>query len=57
MHRPLEEYASALERAGLCIEAIREPVPDDAYVAAHPEVARWRSAPCFLLLRAVRPAS
>jgi SAM-dependent methyltransferase len=52
MHRPLEAYASALEDAGLCIEALREPVPDDDYLAAHPEVVRWRSAPCFLLLRA-----
>jgi SAM-dependent methyltransferase len=52
MHRPLQAYAEALEDAGLLIDALREPVPDDAYVAAHPEVARWRSAPCFLLLRA-----
>jgi SAM-dependent methyltransferase len=52
MHRPLEAYARALEDAGLRIDALREPVPDDAYVAAHPEVARWRAAPCFLLLRA-----
>jgi SAM-dependent methyltransferase len=55
MHRPLESYAEPLEAAGLCIEALREPVPDDAYVAAYPEVARWRAMPCFLLLRAVRP--
>jgi SAM-dependent methyltransferase len=54
MHRPLQDYAGALEAAGLAIEALREPVPDDAYVAAHPEVLRWRSAPCFLVLRARR---
>jgi SAM-dependent methyltransferase len=55
MHRPLEDYARALEGAGLPIEALREPVPDDAYVAAHPEVARWRASPCFLLIRALKP--
>jgi hypothetical protein len=54
-HRPLSAYLGALERAGLLIEAVREPVPDDAYVAAFPEVERWRRAPSFLLARAVRP--
>ncbi|MEA2291696.1 MAG: hypothetical protein QOF17_716 [Solirubrobacteraceae bacterium] len=56
MHRPLQAYAGALASAGLNIEALREPVPSDAYVAEHPEVARWRAAPCFLLLRAARPS-
>jgi SAM-dependent methyltransferase len=55
LHRPLAAYAAAFERAGLLIESLREPVPSDAYVAAHREVARWRSEPCFLLLRTVRP--
>jgi SAM-dependent methyltransferase len=50
-HRPLEDYSRALEGAGLVIEALREPVPDDAHVAAHPEVAVWRERPAFLLLR------
>jgi SAM-dependent methyltransferase len=56
MHRPLQAYAGALESAGLLIEAVREPVPGDGYVAERPEVARWRTAPCFMLLRAIRPA-
>jgi SAM-dependent methyltransferase len=55
LHRPLGAYALALEHAGLLIEAIREPVPSDDYVDRHREVARWRSEPCFLLLRARRP--
>jgi SAM-dependent methyltransferase len=55
VHRPLSSYFGALERAGLLVEAVREPVPDDAYVADHPEVARWRREPCFLLVRAVKP--
>ena len=55
LHRPLAAYALALEHAGLLIEAIREPVPSDDYVDRHREVIRWRSEPCFLLLRARRP--
>ena len=54
-HRPLEAYGRALEDAGLLVEAIREPVPDAAHVAAHPGVERWRRAPVFLLLRALKP--
>jgi SAM-dependent methyltransferase len=54
-HRPLSDYTGAVERAGLLIEAVREPVPDDAYVAAFPEVARWRRSPVFLLVRALKP--
>lgn len=56
-HRPLAAYARALEDAGLLIEALREPRPDDAYVADHPEVAGWLERPCFLLARAVKPAT
>jgi SAM-dependent methyltransferase len=52
VYRPLGSYLGALERAGFVVEALREPVPDDAYVAAHPTVERWRRAPCFLLVRA-----
>jgi SAM-dependent methyltransferase len=55
VHRPLSAYLGALERAGLLVEAVREPVPDDGHVADHPEVARWRRTPCFLLVRAVKP--
>ncbi|MFN2483629.1 MAG: class I SAM-dependent methyltransferase [Candidatus Limnocylindria bacterium] len=54
IHRPLERYARALEAAGLLIETIREPTPDEAFVAARPRVARWRRMPLFLHLRAVR---
>ena len=39
---PLEEYAAALERAGLLVEALREPVPDDT---APPGYARHRRLP------------
>ena len=53
-HRPLSALTDAFARAGLLIELLREPVPDAAHVAAHPEVARWRIEPMLLLGRAVR---
>jgi molybdopterin-guanine dinucleotide biosynthesis protein A/SAM-dependent methyltransferase len=55
MHRPLSALTSAFERAGLAIEALREPVPDADHVAAHPEVAKWRRRPAFLHGRLVKP--
>jgi SAM-dependent methyltransferase len=53
-HRPLGAYARALESAGLAIEALREPVPDDEHLAAHPEVAAWRERPRLLVARAYK---
>ena len=43
---PLEDYAGALEAAGLLIEAIREP--------ADPAGGRWARVPMFLMWRAVK---
>jgi SAM-dependent methyltransferase len=54
-HRPLGAYAAALEGAGLLLQALREPVPDAAYVALEPSVERWTRRPVFLLGRAVKP--
>lgn len=54
-HRPLGDYFDALAQAGLLVERVVEPVPDDAYVAAVPEVERWRRRPGFLHVRAVLP--
>lgn len=56
-HRPLSDYFAAIESGGLLVEQIREPVPDDEYVAAWPEVERWRTRPSFLHARAVLPAA
>jgi SAM-dependent methyltransferase len=50
--RPLSDYTQALERAGFLIEAIREPVPDEAALAAAPSLAKWREQPVFLHVRA-----
>lgn len=49
---PLEDYAKAVEAAGLEIEAIREPTP----VGAGPEYERWIRLPMFLQFRAVKLA-
>lgn len=56
-HRPLEAYAAALTSAGLLIEALREPKPAPALLAAEPLAARWLRLPLFLHLLALRPAS
>jgi SAM-dependent methyltransferase len=46
----LEDYVVALERAGLLIEAMREPRP----VGASSRYRRWNRVPMFLLVRAVK---
>lgn len=51
---PLEHYSRALEAGGLAIERLREPVPDDSFVAAHPTIARRRRVPLFLHFVAVK---
>jgi SAM-dependent methyltransferase len=55
LHHSLEDYTRAFEDAGLLLEALREPVVEDALVASQPQAARWRRLPVFLLLRAVKP--
>ena len=55
VHRPLEAIAGAFEGAGLLIEALREPRPDEAFVADHPDEAVYRDRPAFLVLRAQKP--
>jgi SAM-dependent methyltransferase len=52
-HRPLETYSRALERAGLLIEAIREP-PSPVTPEDSPRTRRWTRIPLFLHLRARR---
>lgn len=54
-HRSLEDYAQALEHAGLVIELLREPAPDAEVVASRPNLLRWARLPCFLHLRAAKP--
>jgi SAM-dependent methyltransferase len=52
-HRPLGDYFGVLQDAGFLVERVVEPVPNDAYVAAFPEVARWLERPGFLHVRAL----
>jgi SAM-dependent methyltransferase len=53
-HRPLETYFLALEKAGLLVEALREPsVPDHAVILERSR--RWQRLPLFLHMRARRP--
>jgi SAM-dependent methyltransferase len=52
--RPLEDYSRALEAAGFCIEAIREPVPSDEAVARMPSYRQLLRIPSSLHLRARR---
>lgn len=50
-NHPLQDYADAIEAAGLHITRLREPAPDgteDSY-------ALWKRIPMFLQLRAVKP--
>lgn len=48
--QPLEAYTTALEKAGLAITALREPVPD-LDQGSH-SMARWTRIPLFLWLKA-----
>ena len=53
-HRPVEAYFIALEKAGLLVEALREPsVP--VHAIASDAGRRWQRVPLFLHLRARRP--
>ena len=59
MAYPLEDYARALEAAGLVIEALREP-PATGRLGNRPEPGswrRWRRIPNFLMFRARRSAA
>lgn len=51
----LSRYAAALENAGLLLETLREPTPDDAYVRDWPTAVRLRRVPIYLHFRAVKP--
>jgi SAM-dependent methyltransferase len=50
----LEEYARALEDAGLLIERLREPPAPATALAARSGYERWQRLPNFLHLRAVK---
>jgi ubiquinone/menaquinone biosynthesis C-methylase UbiE len=47
----IQDYFAALERAGLLVEALREPVPDNT----SPSWQRNARVPVFLLMRVLKP--
>ena len=51
-HRPLEAYARALERAGLVLDAIREPALPVGPEGLSARSQRWLRIPLFMHLRA-----
>ncbi|WP_142848871.1 bifunctional 2-polyprenyl-6-hydroxyphenol methylase/3-demethylubiquinol 3-O-methyltransferase UbiG [Telmatospirillum sp. J64-1] len=48
--QPLEAYAAALEKAGLAITSLREPIPDHGEGEEH--LKQWTRIPMFLWLKA-----
>jgi SAM-dependent methyltransferase len=53
LHRPLQDYAGALEEAGFVIDRIRE-IGDEEEPPQRESQLRWRRLPLFLHLRAVK---
>lgn len=49
--RSLAVYLAAFQHAGLVVEALLEPLPDDAAIARQPWLARFRRLPMFLVMR------
>jgi hypothetical protein len=50
-HRTVEAYSLACERAGLLIEALREPAHLDHWVTDDAKRRRWQRIPLFLHCR------
>ena len=48
----LEDYARAIEAAGLAIDRLREPLPADADEKGRAASDVWRRVPLFLFIRA-----
>ncbi len=56
VHRPLQDYALALEEAGLLIEVLREPRPSRELLSrVGPHYRRFLRLPLFLHVQAVKP--
>jgi SAM-dependent methyltransferase len=50
----LEDYARAIEDAGLLIERLREPAAPATAISVRADFERWRRVPCFLHLCAIK---
>jgi SAM-dependent methyltransferase len=53
LHRPLQDYAEALERAGFAIQRIRE-IGDEEEPPQRDSQLRWRRLPLFMHIGAVK---
>ena len=53
-HRTIGHYLNALVRHGFAIARVEEWAPDDAQIAARPELAEERQRPPFLLVASTR---
>src|SRR5262249_58641461 len=56
VHRTLATLINGLVDAGLVVERVVEPVPDEAWLRAHPQSRDEQRRPMFLLVRARNPA-
>jgi SAM-dependent methyltransferase len=54
IHRPLQDYVTALLEAGLALERLSEPSPTDEDVAAFADLAKAQRRPAFLHWVALR---
>jgi 2-polyprenyl-3-methyl-5-hydroxy-6-metoxy-1,4-benzoquinol methylase len=55
VHRTMATLVNGLLDAGLVLERLLEPIPDETWVAHHPAMADERRRPMFLLIRARKP--
>ncbi|WP_048143577.1 class I SAM-dependent methyltransferase [Methanosarcina horonobensis] len=51
-HRPLSKYMAAIERAKMCVNSFREPVPSKELIDLYPEQEYHYRIPSFLVIRA-----
>ena len=56
VHRTLATLINGLVEAGLVVERVVEPVPDEQWLEDHPAMRDERCRPVFLLVRARKPA-
>jgi SAM-dependent methyltransferase len=55
VHRTFSTLINGLLEAGLVVERVLEPVPDDDWLRRHPDAGDERRRPVFLLVRAAKP--
>jgi len=55
VHRTFATLINGLLDAGLVIERVVEPMPDEPWLRSHPQAGDERRRPMFLLVRARKP--